>query len=395
MSNNTKTKVKEVKFVSKRKKSRFFDIFISKILKQLGGGITANAKQQLNSALCHIAKSISKKALSLVQSAHRRTISDKEIGGAIKILFIGDMLNNCITEGEQAVIRFRTNENDKNTSRQDKAGIIFPPSLTEKFLRNFDFNNIMVTKYAPVYLAAVLEYIAHDILSISYDLTQENDRKRITIRELELTIKTDIELVTIFNKLNIQFLGGGVVPSIHSSLLKRRKPRKNEKKAPRRGQRRYRPGTVAIREIKKYQKMSNCNIFPKQPFEKYIRTLLNDDSINSTETVHKISKDVFAILQYYIEQFAVELLRNAGSASIHANRIKLMPSDIIFVCKLLNIYSNELAPYESLESPIQNREEGDGALLIDMFTEDVYDVDVDVDVDVDSVNGIDENDNSV
>jgi len=48
----------------------------------------------------------------------------------------------------------------------------------------------------------------------------------------------------------------------------------------------------------------------------------------------KISKDVFIVLQYYIEQFIVDFLRDANSAAIHSNRVKLMPMDIAFICNL-------------------------------------------------------------
>ena len=51
----------------KKKKTHFFEIYIIKVLKQVSeiSGITANAKQQLNSALCIIAKHISSIVLNL------------------------------------------------------------------------------------------------------------------------------------------------------------------------------------------------------------------------------------------------------------------------------------------------------------------------------------------
>ncbi len=46
-------------------------------------------------------------------------------------------------------------------------------------------------------------------------------------------------------------------------------------------------------------------------------------SINS-----KICKGVFVVLQYFIEQYIINILYNANYLTIHAGRIKLLPVDI-------------------------------------------------------------------
>ena len=83
----------------------------------------------------------------------------------------------------------------------------------------------MVTHKAPVFFAAVLEYIVVEILLLAYQSANNNKRIRITIRDLELSISQDGELKQLFNKLNISFLGGGVVPFIHDTLTVK-KPKK-------------------------------------------------------------------------------------------------------------------------------------------------------------------------
>jgi histone H3/H4 len=328
----------EPKQNNRKKKARFFETYISKVLKQVApsNGITANSKQQLNSTICRIAYHLSNTATALTQISKKKTLSDKEVANAVRINMPGELAVNSLQEGEKSVAKF-TEEDKKNTSRQGKAGIIFPPSISEKFLRNFGFSKIMVTKNAPVYLAAVLEYITVDILQISADMANENKRVRITIRDLELSVRTDPELTSLFDKCSICFIGGGVVPSIHHSLLTK-KPRKKKRVKPsltpavKKGHR-FRPGTVALREIRKFQKISNCLIFAKHPFEKFARSI-----INRYQPSMKISKTVFVILQYYIEQYIVNVLRDANDAAIHSGRVKLMPADILFICKLRNIH---------------------------------------------------------
>jgi histone H3/H4 len=85
--------------------------------------------------------------------------------------------------------------------------------------------------------------------------------------------------------------------------------------------------------------MSNCLTFAKFPFEKLVRNVV---STHNT-TPMKISKDVFIVLQYFIEQQITSLLRNANFAAIHAGRVKLMPIDIDFVNA---ISSGGLNPYQ-------------------------------------------------
>ena len=206
-----------------KKKNHYFETFISKVLKQVSdnAGITSNAKQQLNSFLCTLAKHISRIAKELTIHGKKKTISDKEISNSIKIVLSGGLLDNSILEGEKSVNIF--NSSGDKGSRQNKAGIIFPPSITEKFLRNFGYSKIMITNSSSVYLSAVLEYLTYEILDLSLNYCKENKRSRITIRDIEVTIRNDEEFSKIFRKINYVFLGGGVIPFIHPSLLVKRK----------------------------------------------------------------------------------------------------------------------------------------------------------------------------
>jgi histone H3/H4 len=328
---NVNTSIKSV--VVKKKKSRFFETYISKVLKQLSdkNGITSNSKQQLNSALCIVSRKISSMVVRLTEIAKKKTMSDKEVSNAISIIFSGDLAKNSIREGEKSVTKFGA-DFSKGSSRQGKAGIVFPPSIAEKFLRNFGYSKVMVTSTAPVFLASVLEYLVSEILVLASKSAFDNKRIRITIRDLQLSVGEDNELSDLFDKLNISFIGGGEIPYIHPCLASK-KPRKKKKvvelvqgtKKPHR----FRPGTVALREIKKFQKMSNCLTFAKFPFERFVRSV-----VNKNKQGMKIAKDVFIILQYYIEQYIVGILKDANLAAIHTGRVKLMLSDVEFICKI-------------------------------------------------------------
>ena len=67
----------------------------------------------------------------------------------------------------------------------------------------------------------------------------------------------------------------------------------------------------------------------------------------------KISKDVFIVLQYFIEQQLLSLLRNANFAAIHAGRVKLMPIDINFVRSIESGLNN---PYQTNSTMLNDEE---------------------------------------
>ena len=321
--------------VVKKKKSHMFETYISKVLKQISpsNGITNNAKQQLNSILCHIMKHISMLTVKLTMAGKKKTISLKEVENSLTLVLSGKLLENSLKDGRKSCDNISNNEKNVNSSRQNKAGIIFPPSLVEKFLRDFGSSNIMIGSLSPIFLASVLEYICFEILDLSVNYCKENKHIRITIRDFELSVRNDVELNNLFVKLNMSFLGGGVLPYIHSSLLNKTKTKiKKKKNDEKENTHRFRYGTLAIKNIKKQQKLSNCLILSKSPFEKLVRNIFKKNKIES----QKFSKDVFIVLQYFMEQYIVELLRNSNFLSIHANRVKLIPYDILLYNSFIN-----------------------------------------------------------
>lgn len=356
---------------NKKKRPRFFELYIGKVLKNISdtNGIANNPKQQLNSILTHIANIISDKTEYLTRIAQKKTISVKEISNAIKLCFPEAISTVILEKADQAVKLYEENSsNTKITTRQDKAGIIFPPAICEKHIRQSGTSKLMVTAHPPIYLAVALEYIATDILENALNIIKDTKKMRISIREMQLSIYSDKELQALFSKNNLSFMGGGVNPYIHPNLLCK-KPRKIKKTQAdsddQRKKHRFRPGTVAVREIRKFQKTNNSLILAKLPFQQFVRKKLQELLPENNNI--KISKEVFVILQYFIEEKLVDILHDANYCAMHAGRIKILPIDLDFTMFVKYGQNN---PYKS-DSPTMDVLDVSDIKEIDVEEEDI------------------------
>ena len=106
-----------------------------------------------------------------------------------------------------------------------KAGLIFPVMKFKSELRRATKHR--TTPSSGVYMAAVLEYLTAEILELSGNCCRDFKKKRLLPRHILLAIGRDEEL----NKLVLRSGGAilpscGVVPMIHSALLKHKKEKK-------------------------------------------------------------------------------------------------------------------------------------------------------------------------
>ena len=85
---------------------------------------------------------------------------------------------------------------------------------------------------------------------------------------------------------------------------------------------RWRPGTVALREIRRYQKTTEL-LIRKLPFSRLVREVTQD-----FKTDLRFQPQAFAALQEAAEAYLVGLFEDTNLCAIHAKRVTIMPKDI-------------------------------------------------------------------
>ncbi|KAI0638161.1 histone-fold-containing protein [Trametes polyzona] len=93
---------------------------------------------------------------------------------------------------------------------------------------------------------------------------------------------------------------------------------------------RFRPGTVALREIRKYQKSTDL-LIRKLPFSRVVREIALDmmtDTIDYGDTGLRWQSSAILALQEATEAFLVHMFEDANLCAIHAKRVTVMQRDI-------------------------------------------------------------------
>lgn len=85
---------------------------------------------------------------------------------------------------------------------------------------------------------------------------------------------------------------------------------------------RYRPGTVALREIRKYQKSTEL-LIPRAPFKRLVKEIALDFNNEMRFQLHAL-----AALHEAAEAYLISLFEDTQLLAIHARRQTIKPADI-------------------------------------------------------------------
>ncbi|KZP16379.1 histone H3 [Athelia psychrophila] len=91
---------------------------------------------------------------------------------------------------------------------------------------------------------------------------------------------------------------------------------------------RFRPGTVALREIRRYQKSTEL-LIRKLPFQRLVREIAQD-----FKTDLRFQSSAVMALQEASEAYLVSLFEDTNLAAIHAKRVTIQPKDMALARRL-------------------------------------------------------------
>lgn len=93
---------------------------------------------------------------------------------------------------------------------------------------------------------------------------------------------------------------------------------------------RYRPGTVALREIRKFQKSTDL-LIRKLPFQRVVREIATDYKNDL-----RFQSQAVLALQEASEAYLVGLFEDTNLCAIHAKRVTIMPKDMQLARRIRN-----------------------------------------------------------
>jgi histone H3/H4 len=264
-----------------KRKLHYFEVYIIRVLKECSdtNTISSIAKQQLNSFVCIFISRLCSDLVKLLGMVDKKICSIKEVITILSILLKGDLLTNCVSEGQKAVELFHAKKQDGGAAaeggggyvpKNSKAGILFPPNLVDKFLKKHHIVYSHVN-HVSVFIAAVCEYIVHEILDTTIQMI-EGHKKKVDVYDLKVAVDTDRELSALFDVLDVSFF---------------------------------------IADIK--------SILFKTSFERLVRKYTGQA---------KVTKSSLDTLRVYIEKYVIDLLSDASMLAEHNKRGRVLPCDI-------------------------------------------------------------------
>lgn len=188
-----------------------------------------------------------------------------------------------------------------------------------------------------VYIRKMVSIFLEDILYDAIIFTEHEKRKTIQIKDLEAALSSKgIELGAGINEnakktLSLQSCnsrGKSGTKSSHTT------PNPNPNHISGGGVKkphRFKPGTVATRQIKFQQKNSDCLAFPLLNFNRIVRAITSE--INNDI---RFSKGVSPLLQLVTEDHFIKFCEKSYKCALHAKRETLMEIDLMLVDQLEN-----------------------------------------------------------
>lgn len=315
------------KLAVKHRKANF-SVYIHRVLKTVHPDTSLGRKalHAMNSIVMSLATKLTDSVNGYVTT---KTVTHKAIHDVVRFMLPPGLARDAQAAGIRAVEAYTASHAEKvKLDHRKRANLVFPPGLAEKFLRQFGRLAVRVGACSGVFLAAVLQHITALVLELGGNVCAEEKRVRIKPRHILLAVKNDAELSELLlTKLRVVIAEGGVVPGIHPALLptghthKRRRARADDAEGP--AKRRFRPGTVALRNIRKQQKNAKLQI-QHAPF----RRACMDVAVANAAQEPRFSADFLTMFQEYVEARVVGWFEGANIMALHSGRQTVAVKDV-------------------------------------------------------------------
>jgi histone H2A len=215
-----------------------FSVYIARILRQvhpdtrISGAASAS---MVNIVKINVSK-IMKAVNQLILRSGAATVQSRDVQTAVRLVLPGELAKHSVSEGTKAVTKYHASTVDhvkgsaksKPIQKSSRAGLVMNVTRIENLMM---LESVSERKSATsaVYMAAVTEYLAAEILELAGNCARENQRTRITPRHIKLSILNDEELNRLYKDT---IIAGGVVSHIENSLMPdENKKRKTVKKS--------------------------------------------------------------------------------------------------------------------------------------------------------------------
>ncbi|PKK29811.1 histone H3 [Columba livia] len=172
----------------------------------------------------------------------------------------------------------------------------------------------------------VLKVFLENVIRDAVTYTEHAKRKTVTAMDVVYALKRQGRTLYGFGglmartKQTARKSTGGKAPrkQLATKAARKSAPATGGVKKPHR----YRPGTVALREIRRYQKSTEL-LIRKLPFQRLVREIAQD-----FKTDLRFQSSAVMALQEASEAYLVGLFEDTNLCAIHAKRVTIMPKDI-------------------------------------------------------------------
>jgi len=182
-----------------------FTLYIKKVLKQVHPDtmISQSTVDLLNFIVNKIGDAIVEESNRLIHPIHykdlashadeKKTISSREIQTSVRLVIPGELTKHAISQGTKAVTKYASSKTPG--SKSARAGLQFSVARSENLIeKHAQGKETRIGGTSGVYLAAVLEYIAAEILELAGNVCHDDRKKIITQEHVKSAIHNDNEL---------------------------------------------------------------------------------------------------------------------------------------------------------------------------------------------------------